>query len=283
LSTGIIDKIEPILAKLANKGNTRFTMVQAILADYVECETDKDKLHTLADLIKEKLPALLASREGLKVACVFFNILDAKDRKTAVKNLPINEMVTNKLAHLFIIHIANTLDDTQLTKKKILHEALKLLDDHIEDRCFQSVLISALTPPVQSAQKDKDSKVFYNPFITAEDIKCFKAGQEHSTSKKEAMTRHRELVKIVQKPLEIFFEEKLQYYLLEPKGNPVLKALLVAIASNCTFEASDMLDELLRQVQKKLSFEKNEPGVAKLLLGHPIVHRLLKDTVKAEA
>lgn len=65
----------------------------------------------------------------MRVACTLFNILDAKDRKVAVKNLPIAEMVVNKIAHLFVIHIANTLDDTQMTKKKVLHEALKLIDD----------------------------------------------------------------------------------------------------------------------------------------------------------
>ena len=103
--------------------------MQAILADFVDCETSKEKIHNLADTIKEKLPALLASRDGLRVACTLFNILDAKDRKVAVKNLPIAEMVVNKIAHLFVIHIANTLDDTQMTKKKVLHEALKLIDD----------------------------------------------------------------------------------------------------------------------------------------------------------
>ena len=86
--------------------------------------------------MKEKIPALLASLKGLKVACALFNILDAKSRKVVVKNMPIGEMITNRIAHLFIIHVANTLDDTQLTKKKILHESLKLLDDHIDDKCF---------------------------------------------------------------------------------------------------------------------------------------------------
>lgn len=62
--------------------------------------------------MKEKLPALLASKEGLAVACGFFNVLEAKDRKIVVKNLPIGEMATNKIAHLFLIHINNTLDDT---------------------------------------------------------------------------------------------------------------------------------------------------------------------------
>jgi hypothetical protein len=87
-------------------------------------------------MLKETLPALLASRPGLNVACAVFNILDAKDRKLAIKSLPIAEMIQNKLAHLFVIHVTNTLDDTQLTKKKLLHESLKVVDDQIGDKCF---------------------------------------------------------------------------------------------------------------------------------------------------
>jgi len=103
-------------------------------------------------MLKEKLPALLASKQGLQVACAIFTILDAKDRKVAIKALPVVEMLSNKIAHLFLIHIANTLDDTQLTKKKLLHEALKVIDDHIGDKCYQTFIISALLP---KATKDQ--------------------------------------------------------------------------------------------------------------------------------
>lgn len=101
-------------------------------------------------MIKEKLPALLASKPGLSAACAIFTVLDAKDRKAAIKALPVVEMLQNKLAHLFLIHVANTLDDTQLTKKKLLHESLKAVDDLIGDKCYQNVLISALLPPSEN-------------------------------------------------------------------------------------------------------------------------------------
>jgi pumilio family protein 6 len=73
-------------------------------------------------LIKDKLPALLASTQGLYVACACFTMLDAKDRKGVLKTLKedIKEMFTNKMAHLFLIHILSTLDDTTLSKKKII-------------------------------------------------------------------------------------------------------------------------------------------------------------------
>ena len=107
-----------------------------MLSDYVQCQKDQEKLNALAELTNEKLPALLASMKGLKVACTLFNMMDAKNRKMAVKSLPVSEMIVNKISHLFIIHVTNTLDDTQLTKKKILHETLKLLDDNIDDKCY---------------------------------------------------------------------------------------------------------------------------------------------------
>jgi pumilio family protein 6 len=73
-------------------------------------------------LLKEKLPALLASNQGLYVACACFTMYDAKDRKLVLKSLKedIKDMFANRLAHLFLIHILFNLDDTTLSKKKIL-------------------------------------------------------------------------------------------------------------------------------------------------------------------
>lgn len=156
-------------------------------------------------MLKEKLPALLASMEGLRVACALFTILDAKDRKHAIKSLPVVEMLSNKNAHLFLIHIANTLDDTQLTKKKLLHESLKVVDDQIGDKFYQTVLISALLPLSTS----DTAQVVKNNSITKDELDCFQTLSALSSSKKDPAIRAFELFKIVQKPLETFFEEKL--------------------------------------------------------------------------
>ena len=106
----------------------------------------------------------MASRPGLLVANAIFNMLDAKDRKIVIKSLKeaIKEMFSNKIAHLFIMHIINTLDDTTLTKKKILVELLKNIDELINDKCFQQVVIGIFAPK---------SKRFFLP----EDIETFDA------------------------------------------------------------------------------------------------------------
>jgi hypothetical protein len=163
LAEGILDKLDGIVQKLMDKGLARLSIVQAIIADFVSCQQEDSnqflKVQSFAQTIKEKIPSLLASRHGLSVACAFFSILDAKDRKIVVKSLPVAEMMTNKIAHLFLIHIITTLDDTQLTKKKILHEALKMIDDQVADRQFQLVLLSALLP----------IEVLNKKFLTAEE------------------------------------------------------------------------------------------------------------------
>jgi hypothetical protein len=146
--------------KLVEKGSTRHTIVQAVLLDYITCCKDEEKLGFLADLLKEKFPALLASKEGVMVACALFNRLDAKDRKVVVKSLPVGEMVTNKMAHLFLIHVINNLDDTLLTKKKILHEALIKIDEQFTETSYQNVIISALCP-LQTETDEKTGSVSY--------------------------------------------------------------------------------------------------------------------------
>ena len=48
-----------------------------------------------------------------------------------------------------------------------------------------------------------------------------------------------------------------------------------------SYSESDMFDEMLRQIQKTSAYEKD--GAKSILLGHPDLHRLLKDMVKAES
>ena len=49
------------------------------------------------------------------------------------------------------------------------------------------------------------------PYLLPEDAACFQFLYEKSTSKKDWDVRARELYKLVSKPLENFFEEKLQF------------------------------------------------------------------------
>jgi len=207
------------------------------------------------------MPAILASNQGLRVACALFNLLDAKDRKAVVKSLPVGEMCVNRIAHLFVIHVANNLDDTQLTKKKVLHDALMKIDDCVEDINFQNVINAALMPLETETTAEGTQHYKPNGFLTNDDLQIMSLFLEKSTSKKERKIRSAELFKIVQKPLEMFFEERLSYQLLDPKPNRVMKNLFVGIAAQGEAGSSDLVDEMVRQVQKPFGEPHKASGV----------------------
>jgi beta-lactamase regulating signal transducer with metallopeptidase domain len=198
--------------------------------------------------MKEKLPSLLASKQGLLVACALFNVLDAKDRKLVVKSIqePLKEMTTNKVAHLFIVHIINNLDDTVISKKKILNDIILTVDENINDKCFQNIFLGIYAP------KSKR-------FFTLEDVKAFEVFQEHSTSKKDPKVRRDELIRIVTKPLETFYEENMLIHIMDITNNPLFTNVLKARIEIGEFKSSDAMDEMLRQVQKKETID-NQKG-----------------------
>jgi len=194
----------------------------------------------LAESMKEKLPSLLASKQGLTVACALFNILDAKDRKLVVKSIqePLKEMITNKVAHLFIVHIINNLDDTVISKKKIINDILLTVDENINDRCFQNIFLGIYAPKSRR-------------FFGQEEVEAFEIYQEHTTSKKDPIVRRDELIKLVTKPLETFYEEHMLIYVMDITKNPLFIKVLQARIEIGEFKSSDAMDEMFRQVQKK--------------------------------
>jgi hypothetical protein len=59
-------------------------------------------------------------------------------------------MIKNKVAHLFIVHVLNNLDDTVMSKKKILSDILLTIYDYINERSFYDLF---LVPSFQNNQK----------------------------------------------------------------------------------------------------------------------------------
>jgi pumilio family protein 6 len=174
-------------------------------------------------------------------------------------------MLTNKVACLFILHVLNNLDDTVLSKKKILQDILLTIDDNKSDECFAKIFVGIQAPL---------SKTHF----TGEEIEAFEALKEHSSSKKDALVRRKELMEIVTKPLETFFEENMLYYLMDTEKSPLLTKTFAMRVELGGVKDSDAVDEMFRQIQKKQHIDaRSQP-----LFGHPQLHRVLKDLVKLE-
>jgi len=176
-------------------------------------------------------------------------------------------MVTNKIAHLFIIHVLNNLDDTVISKKKLLNDILLTVDDNIGDKCFTNIFLGVYAP--------KSKRYFIK-----EEVDAFEAMIEHSTSKKDSAVRRVELMNICTKPLETFFEEHMLWYLMDTTKSPLLARVFAARIELGEVKESDAIDEMFRQIQKKQTID-NKPG--QILLGHPDLHRVLKELVKLDS
>lgn len=92
------------------------------------------------------------------------------------------------------------------------------------------------------------NKTIFHP----DEIEAFNAKKELSTSKKSDAQRRVEILKMILKPLETFFEEHLSFYLMEINKNPLLKGVLKAVVElGYNEEHQDLVDEMFRQLQKK--------------------------------
>ena len=118
-------------------------------------------------------------------------------------------MITNKVAHLFIIHVLNNLDDTVISKKKLINDILVTIDDNKNDECFARIFMGIFCP------KSKR-------FFTKDDLEAFEIYSDHNTSKKDPAQRRLELIGGCLKPLETFYEENMLWYLLDTVKSPLL-------------------------------------------------------------
>ena len=118
-------------------------------------------------------------------------------------------MITNKVAHLFIIHVLNNLDDTVISKKQLINDILVTIDDNKNDECFARIFMGIFCP------KSKR-------FFTKDDLEAFEIYSDHNTSKKDPAQRRLELIGGCLKPLETFYEENMLWYLLDTVKSPLL-------------------------------------------------------------
>lgn len=106
LKDGILTKLESLSHKLIDKGLIRHTIAQSILYDYMSI-ADAEQQNELLTLLSETFPALLGSKQGLKVACGLFAIASSKERRAIVKTIKplVAEMATNPVSSLFLLYI----------------------------------------------------------------------------------------------------------------------------------------------------------------------------------
>ena len=175
------------------------------------------------------------------------------------------EAFTNKVAHLFVVHMINTLDDTIHTRKRLLVDMLRHAEDLSTDKYYQTVFCGIFMPNS-------------NAYFSDEDRIAFSAFKEHSTSKKAPEQRKKEILAIIMGPLAKFYEEHMTF-MLQDSHNFMLREYLSELMREGADSQEDLIDEIVRQLKSMATYPDGGKGP---LMGHQDTHRLVKHLVRVE-
>ncbi len=259
----ILNKLENLSHKLIDKGLTRHTIVQAIIYDFVSIASDEQQ-NEILQMLLETFPALLSSKQGLKVACGLFAIASSKERRSIVKTIkPLaEEMSTNPVSSLFLLYIANSLDDTVLGKKSVVNTLVKNYEDIHEDKnsmILYSCLLTGIENPVRNViTKAKLRAMFFN----------FK----NTTSKKEAPVRRKELLTNLVDEISTQMEKNMVDNLCDKKPFIITSLIHYCIEQN---DYDEFLTSVYRALEKEITAFGDGNKIP--VVAHSSVHRVIKE------
>ena len=107
------------------------------------------------------------------------------------------------------------------------------IDDNANDINFQNIFLGIYAL--------KSKRYFQN-----DDIFAFNSLAEHTTSKKDKDVRRMELLKIINGPLEKFYEEHMHFYLMDIVNNPLMAKVIQGRIELGNVKDSDAVDDLFR-------------------------------------
>ena len=144
----IRDNLEPRISKLIDKALITLSLVQHILLSFIQAtQVDLHIRFMNESNLQVSFAGLLSSRIGVKVACYFYTISDAKQRKHLVKELKedVKDYAKNKVTFLMILKILKETDDTVLTKRLLLAKLIGGVNDLVLDLYFQKLIGSLIS------------------------------------------------------------------------------------------------------------------------------------------
>lgn len=264
LKEGILNKLESLSHKFIDKGLARHTLVQSIIYDYVSI-ADLEQQTDVLNMLVENFPALLGSKQGLKVACGLFAIASSKERRTIVKSIKplVEEMAINPISSLFLLYICCSLDDTVLGRKAIMNSLVKIYEDINEDKSaiiLYSCLLSGIENPVRNViTKTKLRSMFFH--------------YKKTTSKKEDKVRRKEILENLVNEISTQMESKgLVDALCNTRPFIVTSLIYYCIEQN---DYDEFLTSLYRALQKEITAFKDGNKIP--VIAHSSVHRVIKE------
>ncbi|XP_072309956.1 pumilio homolog 3 [Eucyclogobius newberryi] len=255
----ILDEMKQILTPMAQKEQViKHSLVHKVFLDFFQFAPEKQRTEMI-ESIREAVVYMAHTHDGARVAmnCVWNGT--AKDRKVIIKTMKtyVLKFCTGEFAHLVLLSIFDSVDDTKLVKQAVLAELLTSLDEVLGNKYGKKVMAYLLNP--------RDPA-----HLLPETIQLLQKGDGNQHSKKEAGLRRRELLEAVSPAL-------LQHLCDHAPDMATDKASCVTVSDILASACGDLRPAMSAVAQ--LAKEELQPGGANgqlHLAEHPAGHLLLK-------
>lgn len=255
------DVIMGNLLKLTNtfieKALTKNIVVQHLILQYVIHCTEVQVQELISEKLIEQLVDMIHTKEGagISMRCIWFG--KTKDRKMILKSLKghVKEIANNEHGYLVLCAIFDCVDDTVLVKKTILSELVESLEFIVLNPHGRRVVEYLLSP--------RNSKTFH-PII----VDLLKTGDANTTSKKDPVVRHTELLNQFSAPLIASLAENTES--LSYDNSATLTLCAAAVSATCDVKP------LLQSIASLAEPEFDEDHLVNKTNGHVIFRNLLQ-------
>ncbi|CAJ0576073.1 unnamed protein product, partial [Mesorhabditis spiculigera] len=180
---------EILVDKCTNKITLRHSLVHKLMSDLLE-HGDKDQKSNLLDAVKDKIPEIVHTPYGARVAMKCVWMANAKDRKLIVKNFKDLSVkaAKEKFGQRVLCTIFDQVDDTKLVNKFITSELGNHVGDLMQDR-WGCLCLEYIAHPRDGRSMDHAL------------IKELERGDGNEHSKKEKKDRYAEIFEQIANPL----------------------------------------------------------------------------------
>eukprot|EP00112_Aurelia_sp_Birch-Aquarium-sp1_P011297 Seg2376.2 transcript_id=Seg2376.2/GoldUCD/mRNA.D3Y31 product="Pumilio 3" protein_id=Seg2376.2/GoldUCD/D3Y31 len=261
----ILSHMKASLMPLATKDAVTFTIIHKPLLEFFTFARGSMRADMI-EALRERIVHMLHTLEGSKVAmnCIWHGT--KKDRKLIIKSFKtfVPKICMEEYGHMVLLALFDAVDDTVAIKKSIISEINSKLEELIQNQYGRKVILYLLSPR---------GKQYFTPAC----ITALEKGDENATSKKDNLTRQKELRSGI---LDALFKHLTENAESLIKDKSDCQILLAAVEHSGEADSSvELMKRISKLASKPLDSETNEEDHA---ITHACAHWVIKRIVQQD-
>lgn len=261
----LLNHLKGHLLQLTNKDILQHSLVHRLFLEFLQHANTEKLRSEVIEVLRDCAIHMMHTHDGSRVArhCVWHGT--AKDRKLLIKSLKshVHRICTDEYAHLVLLSLFDSVDDTKLIEKVIISEMIKSLKDIALHPVGRKVVLYLLS---------RRDPLFFHPDV----VRNLSEGDSIKTSKKDPHIRERELREAISRPALSLIEEHTKEMVL----NKSACLLSLAILQHAIGDQSKALTAIATLCAEQ--FVSSGSVESHHIVEHVAGHLLLKKLLQAD-